>query len=175
MCLNGYKQVFHWLFLPVLKTTRLHRNWQSCCTKTSKLCPQAHNKNQMCHFSSVSQQPSHDISMQGGCGVTWTGVNQEWFLKESSQRSFPEISAQHQHTHNYTLPTWRTERMDAAYKRVNGNYSPEAETGDQVPGVNLTYSWLKSHLCFLSFSTTFNFVCLFVFFLWRLCKTNSLK
>lgn len=114
-------------------TKLLHKNHQTQPTIT-------HNKNQMCHFSCVSQQPSHDIPMQRGCGVTWTGVNQEWFLKESSQRSFPELSAQHQHTHNYTLPTWRTERMDAAYKRVNGNYSPEAETGDQVPGVNLTYS-----------------------------------
>lgn len=38
------------------------------------------------------------------------------------------------------LHTSYLERMDAAYKRVNGNYSPEAETGDQVPGVNLTYS-----------------------------------
>lgn len=31
----------------------------------------------------------------------------------------------------------KRERMDAAYKKVNGNYGPNAETEDQGTGVNL--------------------------------------
>lgn len=40
--------------------------------------------------------------------------------------------------------------MDAAYKRVNGNYGPEAATEEQESGVNLIYDMLE-----------YNFICPF--------------
>lgn len=50
------------------------------------------------------------------------------------------------------LFTWRAKRrMDAAYKKVNGNHGPVAETEEPVTGVSLIWSfWFKTTLCLLS-------------------------
>lgn len=90
-----------------------------------------HNKNQMYHSNSVSQQASRDMLMVKGCGVTWPGVQTERYYKQGvpSQTSLKLYSGQYQRR----LFVYCTEhRMDAEYKRINGEHQTEEEPSTRV-------------------------------------------